>query len=699
MEKVKAKFESQLKARTGLGRRLAEIYYRADVESTNRPLGSSPVITFGVKEFGPNPFKKVKFQGRLQIAQGNTNSKVTKLLDKRYRKMLNYQKEHVMALHDSVKPVGLSEELLKDVEYDQALTGGGYDNCKIGSCTASALNYVVRSSEPFDIAGTQVSKLAMEGSLKLKEHFNNVTGIADGSIRLTGAHVVRFLQETDGMIGFPVYAKASAVLVHDIAVRLLIDTGVDVRSMVDSVVVDPNLGNSRPANVVDAIAYCLDHMVIDASDMPALITTLVRIQRHGYKIEGSDLVAKDGKTRSIYPDAASPAFEEAMVFTELLNTFKDKKLSWMPSLQDKETRVDMIWNWLTNELDPKDYDALAADWSKYDATVKGAILATVIYYAIRPLYHADAWRWVDLAIYTLVYNYIIVSDDLAQLSPELYNEAKRTAPHIQTEGWTVFGCVDGLISGAKFTHGGGSLYGELVIHYIIPRILGYEPVFGPQAGDDTLLAIPRSMIYVDDLEKTYKPIQDAASLCGLDINTSKQIWHQRDGEVIKIFLQEAYHLKCGIKGIGSVFRYHAAAPFSERDKGLSIAEQYLALISKYNNGYDNPFIKICLKRLFELDGFLGALFHEYGVSAFDKIVESIGEDIKVIAQRIDLTYNWGLSPDQLSTGNVPVLPIMAEVAKEMSFPVTASTALVKMGVKTLDQVDDSIDPEATFDED
>jgi hypothetical protein len=438
-------------------------------------------------------------------------------------------------------------------------------------------------------------------------------------------------------------------------------------------------------------------MVIDATDMPSLITTLVRIQRHGYKFVDSEIVAKDGKTRSIYPNAALPAFQEAMVFTELLRTWKDKKLDWMPSLQDRETRLDMIWTWLTEELFPRNYDALAADWSKFDATVKGAILATVIYYAVRPLFHVDAWRWVDMAIYSLVYNYVIVSDDLAQINPDLYEEAKRLAPHAKVGGWTIFGCVNGLISGAKFTHGGGSLYGELVVHYIVPKLLGYDPIFGPQAGDDTLLAIPKSMIHVDSMEDTYRPIAEAAKLCGLEMNVSKQIWHQAKGEVIKIFLQEAYHVGLDIRGVGSAARYHAAGPFAEYDKGLSIAEQYLAIISKYNNGYDNPFIKVFLRGWFELDSFVGALFKEYGVSAFDLIVDSIGEDIKTIAQRIDLTYNWGLTPDQLARGTVPVLALMAEVAGEMSFSVSPQEALARMKMDSSGNVNEDIDPELTPD--
>jgi len=674
MQWVGQQVERQLAAKTGLGRRLAEVYYRADVESTNRPLGSTPVIMAGLKLFGPNPIKRERFRGKLKIAKGDIDPRLRRSLEKRQRKIENYIREDVISVLEAQPADTESLKLIKKVEMDQTLTGGGYDNTKVGDCTLSALNFISKASEKFDIADSTVSKLIIEAALKLKRYFNEKVGIHDGSVRLTGAHAVRALQETDGMIGFPIFAKSSAPLTRDIAVRILIDVGVDVRQMVDSEVKDPISGVTRPATVVDAIAAAMDKLTIEQERLTSIVTTLVRIQRHGYKRDDGELIAKDGKTRSIYPNSAFAAFQEAMVFTSLLNIWKEKKLAWMPSLQNKPTRVAEIMRWLTEEVLPNEYDAWSADWSKYDATVKGSLFATVMYYAIRPLYHADDQKWVDLAIKNLTFKYVMVSTDLASLHQE-FNEVKEVAPYVEVPGYTLFGATNGLISGAKFTHGGGSLYGEAVIHYVIPSLLGYTPIWGPQAGDDTLVAIPKSMIDLNNPERAMGPFVEAALQCGLDINLGKQMWHYSKGELLKVFLQDYYHVAEEIHGVGSIFRYHAAAMFAEYDRGLSPAEQYLAGISKYNNGADNPFCKAAIRSWFENDDFIGAIFKEYGKSGFDAIIKAAGDK----AKGLDFTYTWGTDKEEFLRGDIPILPLMVEVAGEMSFPLTGTEALSRLG--------------------
>lgn len=680
MDDATRSVERQLNGNTGLSRRLAEIYMRADVGMANRPLGSTPVISAGVKVFGPSPLKKENYKGSLSTTV--KGSEVNQRSAKRERKIDEYVKEAI-ALHSSLEPK--SDPVLKliwDVEGDQVLTGGGYDNTKIGDVTKSALNFILRGSKAWTIEDSVHSQFVVEESLALRKHLEEF-GFREGELKPYGAHLVRFMQDTDGMIGFPIYAKAKSPLSSDIAQRLLIDTGVDVRWMVDSNVKDEMDGTTHAAFVVDAVAYCLDHMTFDCMRQCSLITTLVRIQRHGYKKEDDAYVAKDGKCRSIYPNAAIPGFIEAMTFTPFLEKLKERKVDFMPSLQDKPTRVGMIKSLLNDVWGPKDYVGLAADWTKYDATVKGSILATVIYYAVRPFFDARWQHWVDASMRILCYKYILVSDDLARINNDMLQEALQVCPNTELKGWRIFGLVDGLISGAKFTHGGGSMYGEVVIHRCIARELGFDPQWGPQAGDDTDMGVPRSIVNPASAEETYQPIADAAAIYDLEMNASKQIWQQYDGQIVQVFLQDIYQPNLDIYGIGSAFRYIVAAPFAERDNGLSVAEQELAVLSKLNNGADNPFIRQVVEFWLQRDTFMGVLYKEYGSSAMEIIIQGVGLAPQELRQRLGLgSFEWGATAEQFDAGQLPINPIIAEVAGEMSFPMSIGEALERMSLSS-----------------
>lgn len=683
VEEAKQALERQLNGDTGLSRRLAEIYMRADVGMANRPLGSTPVISAGVKMFGPSPLKKQDYKGSLSVVV--KDSDINNRSAKRERKIQRYN-ELAIALHDSLQPSDdPSLKLIWDVEGDQVKTGGGYDNTKIGDVTKSALNFLIRGNNRWTIEDSVHSRYVVEEANALRKHLEEF-GFRPGELKPYGAHLVRFLQDTDGMIGFPVYAKAKSTLTKDIAQRLLIETGVDVRWMVDSSVKDEMDGTEHKAFVVDGISYCLDKMTFDCMRQCSLITTLVRIQRHGYKVEDDKLTSKDGKCRSIYPNAAIPGFIEAMVFSPFLEKMKERQVDIMPSLQDKPTRIGMMKAFIKDVWGAKDYVGLAADWSKYDATVKGSILATIIYYAVRPFYDARWFAWVDAAIRALVFKYVIVFDELARINNDMFQEALQACPNAEVKGWRVFGSTDGLISGAKFTHGGGSLYGEVVIHRCIARELGFDPQWGPQAGDDTDMGVPRSIVDPSSSEKTYQPIADAAAIYDLDMNVSKQIWQQYDGEIVQVFLQDIYHSKLDLYGIGSAFRYIVAAPFAERDNGLSVAEQELAVLSKLNNGSDNPYIRQVVEFWLQRDNFMGILYKEYGASAMEIIIQGVDSSPEEIRQRLGLgSFEWGATAAQFDAGQLPINPIIADVAKNMSFDMTVSDAVRHMSLSGVQQ--------------
>lgn len=666
VDKVAIKQRAELAADERLALQLRRKTYDTDVEFAYRPIGSTPVIGGGVKLFGPTPIRGLKFKGRIEARMDGAKSDLIKKCNRRSKRIDSWVRRKI-DLVESIRPTNEQEELLKEVERDQVLTGGGYDNTDAFSITKSLLNFLVSTATSVDLKDTWRSELLIRQVKDLADRIHQQLGMPIGKLRVTSYLLVRYLQDTDGMIAWPVYAKSQMALGREVAKRISRNTGVSVMHLVDSTLKDPNTGHVREARVVDAVCYALDHMTLCAADMHAIIHTLARIQRHAYKLEHNDLKAKDGKSRSVSPNALIPGAIEAMTFTAFLDICKEKCVPWLPSLQDYNTQVRLIQDWYSKVLVPKKYRALAADWSKYDHTVDGSILATIIYYIIRPLYHPDDQKWVDLAIVALVYKYFIVSKTAGSANPELFSKVKEKLPWAEIDDeFIIVGTINGLGSGAKLTHVGGSLYGQVLIHHCIPAQLGYEGVDGPQAGDDTSLGIPMSMINLESCETTYQPIADAASEWGLQLNAGKQMWAVRDGEPVNIFLQYAYHNNLKIWGIGTAARYSVAIPFAERDKGLSIGEQYMAIISKVNNMHTSPFAVKFISDWLHDDHFIGSLFKLYGESAFDILVKSTGKDVVTLSKGLELEYNWGLSTEQLSSGNIPVLPLIAQAANDLS---------------------------------
>lgn len=681
--------------------------FSTDVEFANRPIGSSPVIAGGISMFGPSPSLKVKFTGKLDVGGASSREAEVyrKRCAKRERKIERFINDARSTLED-IHPANEFEQAVLDVEKDQVMTGGGYDNTKPFQITESLLDFLDKCSHDIEFEDSQESDMLMRNILKFREELWRDLGVSEGSLRITSFMLVRLMQESDGMLGFPVFKKSSAMLDKKVAVRLSAWSGVDCRFMAQSnekikseykkklglksLTQEELLGYMKEAHddrqiymVVDAMCHTLDRLIVtpDSAIIFALIWTLARIQRHGYKLEDGEMHAKKGKARSVSPNAALSGAEEAMVGDSFIKLMKEKKVPWMPSLQDRETADELIWNWYETVLVPKAMRALPADWSGYDKTVKGAPFATILYYVVRPLFHFDDQKWVDLAIVSLVYKYFFISKTAASANPELWAKVQEEYD-LEPVGdeFVLAGTYNGLGSGAKLTHVGGSLYGELIIHHCIPEILGYEGVSGPQAGDDTSLAIPEDMIDLNSAENTYQPISDAAAKFGLELNASKQMWVVAANEVVNIFLQYNYNYNLKMKGIGTAVRYYAAYPFAEREKFLTIGEQYMAIISKFNNGVSNPWIKIWIGKWLDQDDYICAIFKEYGIRAFnDVIVASIGESIEEVSKRLEITYNWGLTQEQLAKGDIPVLPIIVEVAQRKFPKVSSAEAISKLG--------------------
>lgn len=665
MEKAGDSLRRQLNTDTGFYNRLAAIYERTDVVFTDNALGNSATMGVGMKLLGKRPLN-IKKGAKFDRLKGRGQN-LSKILEKRERKIEDIHNE-LASVYSKLKPTINTPQLqlLYDVEGDQLMTGGGFDNNHIGEVHKSALNFITNSSEAIDYKDSVLSEIVVEASLWLKDLLSSY-GMQEGSLQPMGATTVRAEQDNDGMFGFPVYASGNTPLDVDLAKRLLVLTGIDTRQFVGTNVTDVNTHVSYEYRVIDAAAYILDNKVFTYPELLSVVTLLARIQKHGWKMENGELHAKPGKTRSVYPNAFIPAVVEAMIMAPFNNKLKEIKAPIMPSLQDKPTRVDIIKKQIIDAIN-NGYDYLAADWSKYDSSVKGSILATIIQLAVKPFFNANYHFWVDVCTYILTYKYLILDTNLARINQDDYDTACKMAKHMEIKNYTLFGLVDGLISGAKFTHVGGSLYGECVIHYGIGRLLGWQPIPGAQAGDDTLMGVPLDRIDSTDVHATYDPIEETAGKFGLKMNVSKQIWHSQDAEIVKVFLQDSYHKATDVWGVGSIFRPADAVWYSEHEKGLSIAEQLMAEIARMNQGADSPFVQPVVEWWLSHERFLGDLFKREGVNGYQKLIDTIGDDVDEIAKRIDVgSFTFGVSKDDMKAGTLPILPVMAAVSSQMTF--------------------------------
>ena len=688
MEKVADKLSRELKADNGLYRRLTDMYFKTDVEFTDNPFGNTPTCGAGAKRYGKRPLL-IKNRARTNKQLGRT-PQITRALEKREAKIVQDQKDYMKAIAD-LEPTEKQGTAYVQwlTEKEQVMTGGGFDGNSIGEVHKSALKFVSKGNKKIEFANTRLSAIIVAGALRLCQKFEEA-GLRKGSLKPIGCSAVRMEQDNDGLIGFPVYSKGYAELTPDIALRILIDSGVDTRPFVGQSVVDERTGESCTYRVIDACGYMLDHTVIsDPSDAPSIVTLLARIQKHAWKLEDNgDLVPKKSKTRSVYPNAAKAGLIEAMIISPFNDKLKEIGFKHIPSIQDKPTRVRMLRE-LISEAHLEDYECLPLDESQYDATVVGDILATIMYYAVRPFYSAQYYSWIDFAIYCLCYKYILCDTSLCSVNPEEFEEAKKSGPWVEVKPFTIFGMTDGLISGAKFTHVGGSCYGLVTIHDAMPILLDYKPKLGAQAGDDCAMFYPRARVYPDSAEKTFGPIEEAAAALKLEINKLKQIFIIIDGEMVCVFLQDDYHEASDTWGIGSIFRPLSAVFFSERNKGLSIAEQYMAEIARMNQGADSYYAEAGVREWLMREEFIGLLFKEYGVNAFNIIVESIGDSIEDITKRIDVgSFTFGVDRKDLEKGTLPILPIIAKVAGEIQYTKSLAEALKSIGEQSRETKDD-----------
>lgn len=681
---------NQLNADTGIWSRLSEIYFRSDVKSTHNPLGNTPVIGAGYRLFGVRPLNGQKLES---ILQTTVNAEVENKLQKRQNKLVAYQEE-LYNLYISCSSLAKDPQstLLYKIEGDQILTGGGFDGNKVGDVHVAGMHFLNSTTAEMRQRLAKHSKMIVDACLRLRDSLEGM-GVGKGSINPYGASKVRFEQNSDGMLGWPVYATGNDELSPGVSQRLLIGYGVNTSDLVGSHVRDKNSGVDYKYRVIDAIAHILDNKIFSARDLVSIVTLLVRIQKHGWEKKDKTFVAKKGKTRAIYPNSAVPALIEGMIVAPFIDKLKDIKCPLYTSLQDKPTRVNIIKNQVLKAAN-LGYDYLAADWSKYDATIQGSVLATWMQLVLKYFVNSKHHHWVDAATYILTYKYIILDTNLARINNAEFSATLAARPNASVKNYTLVGTTDGLISGAKATMIGGSSYGDIIIHDCIPRLMGFNPLPGQQAGDDTLMAIPTDRINYNSAIETYKPVKEAAAEFGLIMNEAKQTWHVSDGELLKVFLQENYHSKTNTWGIGSAFRYPSSLFPAERDRfDLKLAGQMMQEIGRMNNGHDSPFITPVVEFWLSKEQWLGNLFKTHGIAAWDILKSSIEKDSLSLEKALTAgEYNWSLrNVVDLNPNTVPIIKTMVDVSKSMNFTSVKMPPLPTSAKDDLSEAEDDMD--------
>lgn len=653
--------------RTGL-KRVRAITANTDVAFTSNPLGNTPVIGAGYKLFGDRPLKKVSRDELLYYAREGFPANIQSELDERQARLDGFNLHvYEMATNLVVADDDERTQMLKLIEIDQSLTGGGFDNNRAGDITKSAMDFVTTAHGLPEIQGTVFSELLMLAFDRQKKRLM-AQGLRPHSLSPVKYSKVRHSQDNDGMIGWPVLASAYDELEESIAHRLYVYTGVRCNQLVGTTVTDTETGNVSKARVLDCIEYVMSQYTYVAHDLPLLILVLARIQKHGFKWSDEEgLISKDGKARSVYPDNPISGSMEAMVFQAFNEKIQELQIDFMPSLQNKETRVKMIKEWVST-LPGRDMDALPADWSGYDKTLLASAIASYIINVVGYFFKEEYESWMWAVAYSYVYKLILMETEQMDLNPEEAAEVRKFE-HFDLQGFEIYPCLNGLVSGKKGTHVLGSGVGLAEVHYVVPWILGYEPddKDGSQAGDDTLLAIPKSFIH-DSVIDTYKPISEAAAQLGLVLNESKQMFHRsKDGEMLKVFLQESYHAGLDIWGVGTIFRPYAAEFTAEYDKKLAEADQYMAEIARLNQGHDSPFVEGVVSDWFEHEQVLGLLFQEFNEDAWDILIEASGgrEDL---LSRLDVgSFTFSVDTSSLEDLSLPIIETLAQVAAEKEF--------------------------------
>lgn len=634
LERDKVWFRKSLNSKSsGIDKRIREISFRTDVETAGRPEGDTPVIAAGFALFGDRPSKDIE-PSSSRTRGGPSEADVSKsdLTVQRATKIREYAVKLMHWAEDRFKRATTDrEKLIAEVNVWQAKTGGGFDNTSVGEIGRSALNFVKSAQEDIKLDPT-FERLFVKYSQKLGQELVGLLG--HGSVEPDNYLKVRFEQDTDGMIGNSVFSASNKKLDSEKANRIKISSGVDVSRLVGTKVDDKLREETVDARVVDGISLALKSVLIGPYNLNNVIIYLARIQKHGWKLADSPddivvkfgdkyVVPKDGKGRSIYPPGAILGAVSAMIGSAFQNALIDKKWNKMPSLMNDEDAATMCFEH-QQLARTHGHQVLSIDWSSYDATIRGAFMATIFEYAVKPTVRENFHPFIDATMYTLCHKTMVFPAGMKEVDFDFSDIKDGTVTDVK--GYKLVYVSNGLISGDKWTHVIGSLVGLVLQAVIYEMITGKEyPVWaGKQAGDDTLMVLPDEYVDLSSAETTVKPISDIADSIGMKINAGKQTWWVYAGELAAHFLQRVYHVALDVKGIGSIVRSLASMFTSENDKNLSISEQLVATTSRASNGWNDLYVEDGVEFWLEHDQVHLRLYQEYDEGALDILIDTSG---------------------------------------------------------------------------
>lgn len=272
----------------------------------------------------------------------------------------------------------------------------------------------------------------------------------------------------------------------------------------------------------------------------------------------------------------------------------------------------------------KGYQVISLDWSAYDATIRGAFMATTLEYAVKPTINENYHSFMDATMYTLCHKTIQFPAGLHGIDLDFSDVDSESMSDVK--GYKLVYATNGLISGDKWTHIIGSLVGLTLQAVMFEMLTGeeYPEWAGKQAGDDTLMVWPERLVKLDSAEETVKPMAEWAELIGMKINAAKQTWWVYRGELAAHFLQRVYHVALSVKGIGSIVRSLASMFTSEKDKNLKTNEQLIATTSRASNGYNDMYVEEGVAFWLEHDQVHLRLYQTYDEGTLDYLIDVSG---------------------------------------------------------------------------
>lgn len=675
MEEV-AKYVMRVNQSTPVLEEIEDRWARVDGLRADVPYGGTPVIAAGYRLF-PKTKGIVADEQAKDAKVRPMPHELAEEYDVRDQKVQKYVFRFVQ-LHARLEPDPADVRLhaLWEAEKHQVLTGGGYDGGQMGDVTLDFLKFFERTWRPVVLPdGTK--KIVVEVANNLKTYLKQA-GVEFGNAKPSAFESVRLEQNRDGLIGFPLYCHAFDSLTEDLAARIRMFFHVGVDWMLSGPVCSDYATEPHEAKVVDALSFVASReATLSTKDYPNIMTGLKRTQRHGYTMDEAYnpytspdadykcIKRKKAKIRSIKcPDAATTLFE-GCIFNAIQNALKEHPTNAFNSLLAPEIRREMLAD-LVSRWTEADLTSQSLDWSKWDASVVADIYVTIMDIVFGDFFAPEYRSLFDFAMHNHVFKYCIFRRDLVTRgdSAKIARQLRQKGAVIDlTAGLSLIGGVGGMGSGLKGTYVGNSTYG-LCLHEILPRLAyGESWGFGCQTGDDTVAPLHKKYFDAGSSEKTLRPMADIAASLNLELNVDKLVWVPTPSGIMTVYLQEYTAPELDIRGIGSAFRYGPSAFTGEYPLEGGFLTHSSAVISKVENGANNPFLPDVAEEVLNSDLELSAILQCHGESSLDKLVQAAGRE-NVENALFAEGKQFRLDAQAFLEGRAKCLPTLCAVARE-----------------------------------